>query len=484
VLKIYVRKIVDYFSHKLTHKIALTIGLVITLIIFLIFSWLTIRQNGQIKKQVEKQARILFTQILLTRQWVADYHGVYVRKRPGVETNRYLVNPDIETVDKKIYTLRNPALVTRELSKYSEKANLYRFHITSLKLINPDNKPDSFEKSALKKFETGTKEVMRIERQNGQVVFRYMAPLYVNKSCLSWDCHGRQGYKVGDVRGGISIFIPVASVWQAMSANRLVMLISGVSFVLTTCLVIFALLQRLVLRPVADLTKGAIELSRGNFDYSLSEERRDEFGILARTFNKASCEIKAKQEDLVQLFTSTIRALAAAVDAKSPWTAGHSERVARIAVNIGQKMKLSTSQLEKLKVASLLHDIGKISTPEEILDYPGRLTNKMYQKIKEHTIRGAQIIQGIKQLEEVKPALRNHHERFDGRGYPDRLVNNNIPLFARIIAVADAYDAMVTERPYRKGISREKAAQRLKEGAGVEWDAQVVAAFLKTLPEE
>jgi putative nucleotidyltransferase with HDIG domain len=233
------------------------------------------------------------------------------------------------------------------------------------------------------------------------------------------------------VRGGISIFIPVASAWQAMSANRLVMLISGISFVFITCLVVFFLLQRLVLRPVADLTKGAIELSKGNFNYSLSEKRRDEFGILARTINKASREIKAKQEDLLQLFTSTIQALAAAVDAKSPWTAGHSERVAEIAVNIGKEMKLSTSQLDKLRVASLLHDIGKISTPEEILDYPGRLTTKMYQKIKEHTIRGAQIIQGIKQLEEIKSALRNHHERFDGRGYPDGLANNDIPLFAR-----------------------------------------------------
>jgi putative nucleotidyltransferase with HDIG domain len=132
----------------------------------------------------------------------------------------------------------------------------------------------------------------------------------------------------------------------------------------------------------------------------------------------------------------------------------------------------------------LLHDIGKISTPEEILDYPGRLTTKMYQRIKEHTIRGAQIIQGIKQLEEIKPALRNHHERFDGRGYPDGLANNDIPLFARIIAVADAYDAMVTNRPYRKSVSREKAAQYLREGAGLEWDAKVVAAFLKTLPKK
>ncbi|MDD2708361.1 MAG: diguanylate cyclase [Verrucomicrobiae bacterium] len=163
-----------------------------------------LRTQTMIKEEILAQARSHFVSIVLTRKWNASYGGVFVEKTEGVKSNPYLINPDFTAADGKVYTKKNPALMTREISEYAAKEGLFNFHITSLKPLNPGNKADAFEEAALRDFETkGIKEAHVSERKGEDHFFRYIAPLYVEKSCLK--CHQIQGYKLGDVRGGISV---------------------------------------------------------------------------------------------------------------------------------------------------------------------------------------------------------------------------------------------------------------------------------------
>lgn len=183
-------------------------------------------------------------------------------------------------------------------------------------------------------------------------------------------------------------------------------------------------------------------------------------------------------EDLDQLNWGTLTALARAVDAKSPWTAGHSERVTKLALNIGRTMGLTPEELDNLHRGGLLHDIGKIATPHEILDKPGKLTDDEYRVICEHPAKGRLILEPIAAYADVMPIVVQHHECFDGSGYPDGLSGEAISLGGRILAVADVYDALISKRPYRSGLRREQVVEFIREKAGTEFDPNVVQALL------
>jgi putative nucleotidyltransferase with HDIG domain len=186
-------------------------------------------------------------------------------------------------------------------------------------------------------------------------------------------------------------------------------------------------------------------------------------------------------EELTALNWGALNALARAVDAKSPWTAGHSGRVTATALKIGRALHLSAEDLEHLHRGGLLHDIGKIGVPTYILDKPGKLTPEEWRIIRDHPRMGVKIIEPIAPFKPIIPIILQHHERFDGRGYPDGLAANEIFLGARILTVADAYDAMVSDRPYRKAMTPEQAVHIIQREAGRQFDARVVAAFLKTI---
>lgn len=175
----------------------------------------------------------------------------------------------------------------------------------------------------------------------------------------------------------------------------------------------------------------------------------------------------------------TLEALARTVDAKSSWTAGHSERVTKIALKIGAVLGLDSEQLEFLHKGGLLHDVGKIGVPAAILDKPGKLTDEEFEVIKNHPSMGARILEPIKSFSDIIPFVVQHHERFDGQGYPDGIAGESISLGARILAVADAYDAMISDRPYRKGIPFNRIVTIMKEVSGAQFDPEVVQAFLK-----
>jgi putative nucleotidyltransferase with HDIG domain len=184
-------------------------------------------------------------------------------------------------------------------------------------------------------------------------------------------------------------------------------------------------------------------------------------------------------EELVKNDLGTLTALARTVDTNSPWTAGHSERVTNLAMDLGLELGLPPDEIDLLKRGGLLHDIGKVGVPASILDKPGKLTEEEYAVIKEHPSKGMEILRPIPNLQSVLPIVSQHHERFDGKGYPNGLSGESISLHARILAVADVVDALVSDRPYRPGWSREKVLAHTRENAGQQFDPEVVEAFLR-----
>jgi len=206
-------------------------------------------------------------------------------------------------------------------------------------------------------------------------------------------------------------------------------------------------------------------------------------------------ELKEKNEELLielrkalaqleEVSMGTIRALADALDAKCDYTSGHSLRVSRYAVGIGRVMGLTADVLRDIELAGILHDIGKIGVPETILWKPEKLNAEEHAVMSNHPLRSAQIIGELQGLGRARKYVLHHHEFMDGSGYPDHLVGEDIPLGARIILVADAYDAMTTDRPYRKAIGHERAASELSKYAGRQFDPKVVEALLSMVGEQ
>jgi PAS domain S-box-containing protein/putative nucleotidyltransferase with HDIG domain len=188
-------------------------------------------------------------------------------------------------------------------------------------------------------------------------------------------------------------------------------------------------------------------------------------------------------KDLEHLFINTLKSLATIMDAKSPWTRGHAERVTDYAVAIGKKLGLDDNTLQTLKLGGLLHDIGKIGTYDVVLDKPDKLTREEFEIVKSHPERGAMILEPIKQLKDIVPIVRHHHERIDGTGYPDGLKGEEIPLLARILSVADAYDSITADRPYRKSPRLDYALSELRNNAGTQFDPKIVDALLEVISQ-
>lgn len=200
----------------------ITVSAVVTIVMSAIYLLRYLTVNELLIETVRHEATSYAQLIALTRHWNARYGGVYVEKKPGVESNPYLkelgVDPDVRTADGRVLTLRNPAIMTREISELARKENTVGFHMISLKNLNPDNQPDDFEREALKRFEQGEREHWRIDRSGGKPVFRYVRSLIVEEPCLQ--CHRRQGYNQGDIRGGVSIMLPAEGLVARMRTNR------------------------------------------------------------------------------------------------------------------------------------------------------------------------------------------------------------------------------------------------------------------------
>jgi HD-GYP domain-containing protein (c-di-GMP phosphodiesterase class II) len=242
---------------------------------------------------------------------------------------------------------------------------------------------------------------------------------------------------------------------------------------------------RRITNPLQILTQSSRALAKGDFSKRVHLWSRTEIGELAQTFNTMSEELERFVEDLKRaaeenraLFMGSIQMLAGAVDEKDPYTRGHSDRVTRYSMLIAKEMKLSPVFMETLQVSAQLHDVGKIGIEDHILKKPGALTAEEFEVMKTHTTKGANILRPVTQLAEMLPGIELHHEALDGRGYPYGLQGDQIPLLARVIAVADTFDALTTNRPYQQAHTPDQALQIIQNLAGKRLDPDAVQALL------
>lgn len=238
----------------------------------------------------------------------------------------------------------------------------------------------------------------------------------------------------------------------------------------------------LLAKPIEQLSKEAESIASGQYERRFTTGRKDEIGKLADALNTMASRIIDGTKERENILIGILIALTRAIDAKSPWTAGHSERVTKFAEAIGRGMNLNEDQMRALTISAILHDIGKIAVPEQILDKPGKLTDEEFAVVKKHSQAGADILSSIPSYETILPGILHHHERWDGTGYPGGIGEKDIPLFARIICVADVYDALTEDRPYRKAWSREQVRQFFEDQKMKMFDPELVEIFMK-LPE-
>jgi putative nucleotidyltransferase with HDIG domain len=309
-------------------------------------------------------------------------------------------------------------------------------------------------------------------------------------------------YKIRTPQGVREVFAQVSAIpesgWSLVvqkplseafaDVNKLIVNAALSTAVLVGLSLFFAYLAaRWVSRPIQRLTETTHEIAEGSFGGRVEMKGLTfEMADLAEDFNRMSDHVAGYVQQLRQaaqanreLFIGSLRAFVAAVDAKDPYTRGHSERVAAYSRTIARYLQLPEEVQHKVWIGALLHDVGKIGVEDRILRKEGVLLPDEYEQMKLHTVMGADIMTPIEQLREMIPAIRSHHEAWNGRGYPDGLKGEQIPLFARIVGVADTFDAITTNRPYQQAYSLQFAVETITRLTGSRFDAKIVTAFLR-----
>jgi putative nucleotidyltransferase with HDIG domain len=321
---------------------------------------------------------------------------------------------------------------------------------------------------ALPKDLRNTETVRFTEKQNGRNV--EMVGTYSTFPEVNWAVIAERS--VGDARADAGVTELNRQALAFVSVVVLVAVLFGYFFAVG------------ISGPIRSLAASTRAISRGEFHQRTPVRGAAEISELAENFNLMASDIeeyierlKEAAEENRELFIGSIRMLAAAIDEKDPYTRGHSGRVAKYSTVIAQEMKLSAEELDKLKISALLHDVGKIGVDDRVLKKPGSLTPEEFDIMKTHTTKGANIMRPVSQLKDMLPGIELHHEHLDGRGYPYGISGAQIPMMARIIAVADTLDAMTTNRPYQTAMDLDYALGRIKALTGSKFDQAVVGAL-------
>jgi signal transduction histidine kinase len=306
----------NLFKLSLSMKFIILCGITLTIALGVSFYIIAKQQERLIMEQIEFEARALFKHIVITRKWISDHQGVFVEKLPWVKENPYLrdiktIEPEITDTRGRKYVRKNPAMVTRELSEYAKEKGLFWFHITSLKLMNPNNNPDEFEKNALYMFENKkSTEMMAATTINNTKYFRYISPLYVEDSCLG--CHAHQGYEIGDIRGAISITIPVENTFAYIASNKNDMFIAGLFTVSSLIMAMFILMRILILKPLGKIKTSIEQVSDGKYHTMPKLQTGDEleelsisFANMAKTLSEYHAELNDKIKDATEGLETT-----------------------------------------------------------------------------------------------------------------------------------------------------------------------------------
>lgn len=276
--------------------------------------------------------------------------------------------------------------------------------------------------------------------------------------------------------GYIAVAIDAASLSSSLAAIRIVLAILFAGTALATIVIGLALADRIT-RPIDELVASMRTVSAGDYSRRVRVRSDDEIGYLARSFNDMAAALQAQIREREEGYFRNLEALARVIDARDPYTFEHSARVAAISEILAAGMNLPPIDITTLRRSGLLHDVGKIGVPDRILGKTAPLTEEEWAVIRQHPVIGYEMLKDIRFLEPSLDAIRHHHERWDGDGYPDKMSGSQISPFARIVAVADAFDAMTSDRPYRKGFSFVFAARTIASEAGKQFDPAVVEVF-------
>ncbi len=284
---------------SLRTKFVIFIGAIISAFYFYMLHRTAVFDQSMILKQAEQQARMLYKQILLTRQWASDHNGLFILKRQGVEANPYLNLPTVTDMVGQTYYLRNPAMITRELSAYAKRDGLGFFRVTSLRPVNPNNEPDDFERMALRQFEEGKEEVISTKTAEEGRVVRFISPLKVTSSCLT--CHARHGYREGDIRGGLSITIPIDWAHDMIERNIHSLIFTGIASILFVTAALFLMFESLIVHRIHRLSE-AMDM----FPEDLPDQKmlpsvfNDELDVVSENFIVFCDRLKRSQSELLK----------------------------------------------------------------------------------------------------------------------------------------------------------------------------------------
>jgi putative nucleotidyltransferase with HDIG domain len=407
------------------------------------------------------QAQSLIRSIISFSNWASYYGGVYVHPTEKYPPNPYLKAPnrDIQTTTGDKLTLINPEYMRLQVLQDFFGQDSINGHLSSLKMLNSKNQPDAWERQSLLAFERGSREESTVEQTaSGRNIFRYMQPLYVEEGCFR--CHEGKGYKLGDVGGGISTFIDLQK-GEAIVAKSIRSLVwtYGAVWLVGIGGIIFSFRRTVMLEA----------------------ERQHKIDLLNVSEHLAQEFISGMS--VLSNLEETLQAISVMLEKRDPYTSGHQQRVADLAERIALEMGLSKEQAHGIHLAGLVHDIGKIQVPSEVLNKPGALTDIEFNLIKVHPQTGYDILKGIKFPWPIATAVLQHHERLDGKGYPQGLKGEQIIIEARIIAVADVVEAMSSHRPYRPGRGLDAALSEITNLRGTQLDPDAVDACLRLFRE-
>lgn len=384
-------------------------------------------------------ARASIRKDIAYRKWAASHGGVYVPISEHTPANPYLShlpNRDVITNDGQHLTLMNPAYILSQVTQDYAEYYGTKGHITSLQPLNPKNAPDLWEIKALNEMARTFTEYSELTDIDGEKFIRVLEPMVVIEGCLK--CHAKQGYQVGDLRGGISASIPIASYYED-AFDKLAYV--GTFFVVLWLIGVAAICH---------------------------------YKTRARKY------LQEKQNDVEQYLFSLVDM----IEGRDSYTAGHTKRVADYCVRIAKALDICEEQIEQLRRAAMLHDIGKIATPDSILLKPARLSKAEFSIIQQHATSGFQLLNRIDTFADIAGIVQAHHERYDGKGYPNGLKGDEIPQLAQIMAIADAFDAMTTDRIYKGRKSVQESLLEIERLAGEQFNpfyAEVAVKALSTV---
>ena len=381
------------------------------------------------------EAKTSVNKDLAYRTWVSSHGGVYVPVDKRTPPNPYLAhikNRDFRAIGKD-FTLMNPAYTLSQMMSDYTKLYGIKTHITSKRLLNPKNKPDDWETMALDKVESSRKQYYELSPINGEEYLRLMNPLVTKKSCLK--CHAFQGYRIGDIRGGVSVSIPMKKLYSDAFSNSLFVAFSFFLLWIVGIIIIYLFTKKV---------------------YGYIDEKE-------------------------LLYEKYIYTLVDMLEKRDSYTAGHSSRVAKYSKMIAKEMSYSEWECSLVYRAGMLHDIGKVAIPDSVFLKPSRLSEEEYELIKEHVVFSYEILDKISIFDDVKEIVRNHHEHYDGSGYPRGLIGDETPILSQILALADSFDAMTTDRIYKGRKNLLEALEEISRLSGKQFNPDVVKSALIAL---